>query len=160
MNAWYDQNTDIVGDTRVPKLSIYGDPDFEKMTAPQRRFYDKVMEIKADLDSMLPEGVTSIDNAVQIRKDLVERIQNASGVKGGVREVVKVSRILLSPVLMTLASPGPLLIQEETRYRNYLYIMSVSLKILHRYLQMWYPHCLHMLLWLWIIIIWERYWTR
>lgn len=81
VNAWYDQNTDIVGDTRVPKLSIYGDPDFEKMTAPQRRFYDKVMEIKADLDSMLPEGVTSIDNAVQIRKDLVERIQNASGGK-------------------------------------------------------------------------------
>lgn len=122
VNAWYDQNTDIVGDTRVPKLSIYGDPDFKKMTAPQRRFYDKVMEIKADLDSMLPEGVTSIDNAVQIRKDLVERIQNASGVKGGVREVVKsikdsfVSRVDDTGFSRTLIDSGGNEIQELPIY--------------------------------------------
>lgn len=85
---WFSENTVEKDGVRVPKASIYGEPEYKAMNEAQRRFYDAFMEIKQELDTFLPEGSTTLRNAVQIRKDIVERVQGAAGIKGGVKEVV------------------------------------------------------------------------
>lgn len=74
---WFQENTEIIDDERVPKKSIYGNKQFENLTPAQRKYYDRVMEIKEQLDSLLPAQYTTTFNTVKIRKDLIERLKGS-----------------------------------------------------------------------------------
>lgn len=81
--AWFDSNMEVVNGKRVPKLSIYENKAYRNINSAQKEFYDKIMEIKAKLDSYLPDKYTTLTNAVKIRKDLLERVKVSNGVKSG-----------------------------------------------------------------------------
>lgn len=81
--AWYDANTETIDGKKQPKASIYGNEDFKNLSDAKREFYDTIMEIKSELDSLLPEKYTSLLNTVKIRKDLIERVKSSKGVRDG-----------------------------------------------------------------------------
>ena len=81
--AWFNSNMEIVDGKKVPKLSIYGNKAYENLNSAQKEYYNKIMEIKAKLDSYLPNKYTTLTNAVKIRKDLLERVKASDGVKSG-----------------------------------------------------------------------------
>lgn len=85
--AWFNNNMETVNDKRVPKMSIYGNKQYQNLNAAQKEYYDKVMDIKARLDDNLPIGVTSLYNAVKIRKDLLERVKASEDVKSGGKQI-------------------------------------------------------------------------
>lgn len=85
--AWFDANMEIVNGKKVPKISIYGNKQYQRLNAAQREYYDTVMNIKSQLDSYLPEKYTTLTNAVKIRKDLLERVKSSNGVKSGAKQI-------------------------------------------------------------------------
>ena len=85
--AWFNANMEIVNGKKVPKMSIYGNKQYQRLNAAQKEYYDTVMNIKSQLDSYLPEKYTTLTNAVKIRKDLLERVKSSDGVKSGVKQV-------------------------------------------------------------------------
>lgn len=85
--AWFDANIEIVNGKKVPKMSIYGNKQYQRLNAAQKEYYDTVMNIKSQLDSYLPEKYTTLTNAVKIRKDLLERVKSSDGVKSGVKQI-------------------------------------------------------------------------
>lgn len=85
--AWFDANMEIVNGKKVPKMSIYGNKQYQKLNAAQKEYYDTVMNIKSQLDSYLPEKYTTLTNAVKIRKDLLERVKSSDSVKSGAKQV-------------------------------------------------------------------------
>lgn len=84
---WYDENTEIVNGERKPKLSIYENKDFARLNSAQKRYYNTIMGIKSQLDSFLPARVTSLYNAVKIRKDLIERVLSSDNITSGLKQV-------------------------------------------------------------------------
>ena len=87
--AWVDANMEIVNGKRVPKMSIYGNKQYQRLNAAQKEYYDTVMNIKSQLDSYLPEKYTTLTNAVKIRKDLLERVKSSDGVRSGAKQIWK-----------------------------------------------------------------------
>lgn len=87
--AWFDANMEIVNGKKVPKMSIYGNKQYQRLNAAQKEYYDKVMNIKSQLDSYLPEKYTTLTNAVKIRKDLLERVKSSDGVRSGAKQIWK-----------------------------------------------------------------------
>ena len=85
--AWFDANMEIVNGKKQPKLSIYGNPQYQRLTPAQKEYYDTVMNIKSELDSYLPERYTTLTNAVKIRKDLLERVKSSDSVKSGAQQI-------------------------------------------------------------------------
>ena len=85
--TWFAANMETVNGIRLPKKSIYGNKDFEKLTAPQKEYWETIMRIKSQLDSYLPDKYTTLYNAVKIRKDLLERVKASSGVKSGASQI-------------------------------------------------------------------------
>ena len=85
--AWFDANMEIVNGKKQPKLSIYGNSQYQKLTPAQKEYYDTVMSIKSELDSYLPERYTTLTNAVKIRKDLLERVKSSDSVKSGAQQI-------------------------------------------------------------------------
>lgn len=85
--AWFAANMEVVNGIRRPKMSIYASKEFASLAAPQREFYDTIMEIKAELDSYLPAKYTTLTNAVKIRKDLLERVKSSPNVKSGAKQI-------------------------------------------------------------------------
>lgn len=85
--AWFDANMEIVNGKKQPKLSIYGNPQYQRLTPAQKEYYDTVMNIKSELDSYLPERYTTLTNAVKIRKDLFERVKSSDSVKSGAQQI-------------------------------------------------------------------------
>ena len=85
--AWFDANMEIVNGKKVPKMSIYGNKQYQRLNAAQKEYYDTVMNIKSQLDSYLPEKYTTLTNAVKIRKDLLERVKSSDGVKSGAKQI-------------------------------------------------------------------------
>ena len=85
--AWFDANMEIVNGKKQPKLSIYGNPQYQRLTLAQKEYYDTVMNIKSELDSYLPERYTTLTNAVKIRKDLLERVKSSDSVKSGAQQI-------------------------------------------------------------------------
>lgn len=81
--AWFNANMEVVNGKKQPKMSIYGNKAYQNLSATQKEYYDKIMEIKAKLDSYLPDRYTTLTNAVKIRKDLLERVKSSDGVKSG-----------------------------------------------------------------------------
>jgi hypothetical protein len=87
--AWFDANMEIVNGKKVPKMSIYGNKQYQRLNAAQKEYYDTVMNIKSQLDSYLPEKYTTLTNAVKIRKDLLERVKSSDGVRSGTKQIWK-----------------------------------------------------------------------
>lgn len=87
--AWFDANMEIVNGKKVPKMSIYGNKQYQRLNAAQKEYYDTVMNIKSQLDSYLPEKYTTLTNAVKIRKDLLERVKSSEGVRSGAKQIWK-----------------------------------------------------------------------
>ena len=85
--AWFNANMEIVNGKKVPKMSIYGNKQYQRLNAVQKEYYDTVMNIKSQLDSYLPEKYTTLTNAVKIRKDLLERVKSSDGVKSGAKQI-------------------------------------------------------------------------
>lgn len=85
--AWFDANMEVVNGKKQPKVSIYGNKAYQNLNPAQKEYYNKVMEIKAKLDSYLPDKYTTLTNAVKIRKDLLERVKASDGVKSGSTQV-------------------------------------------------------------------------
>lgn len=85
--AWFDANMEVVNGKKVPKMSIYGNEQYQRLNTAQKEYYDTVMNIKSQLDSYLPEKYTTLTNAVKIRKDLLERVKSSDGVKSGVKQI-------------------------------------------------------------------------
>lgn len=54
----------------------YIQPAYANMTSSQKEFYEDFLELKEELDGMLPDHVTNLYNAVKIRKDLWQRIKD------------------------------------------------------------------------------------
>lgn len=81
--AWFDTNMEVVNGKKQPKVSIYGNKAYQNLNPAQKEYYNKIMEIKAKLDSYLPDKYTTLTNAVKIRKDLLERVKASNGVKSG-----------------------------------------------------------------------------
>ena len=84
---WYSKNLETVGNKRMPAMSIYGNKQYQSLNDAQKEYYDTVMDIKAQLDSYLPEKYTTLTNAVKIRKDLLERVKSSEDVKSGAKQV-------------------------------------------------------------------------
>lgn len=72
---------------RVPIKSKYGSKEFAKLSSIQKNFYNEMMAIKEQLDSYLPEGATTSNNAIKIRKDLLERVKGTKGLGGKGRQI-------------------------------------------------------------------------
>lgn len=85
--AWSDANMEIVNGKKVPKMSIYGNKQYQGLNKAQKEYYDTVMNIKSKLDSYLPEKYTTLTNAVKIRKDLLERVKSSNGVGSGIKQI-------------------------------------------------------------------------
>ena len=85
--AWFDANKETVNGKKVPKMSIYGNKQYQRLNAAQKEYYDTVMNIKSQLDSYLPEKYTTLTNAVKIRKDLLERVKSSDDVKSGTKQI-------------------------------------------------------------------------
>ena len=85
--SWFDANMEIVNGKKVPKMSIYGNKQYQRLNAAQKKYYDTVMNIKSQLDSYLPEKYTTLTNAVKIRKDLLERVKSSDGVRSGAKQI-------------------------------------------------------------------------
>ena len=85
--AWFDANMEIVNGKKVPKMSIYGNKQYQRLNAAQKEYYDTVMNIKSQLDSYLPEKYTTLTNAVKIRKGLLERVKSSNGVRSGAKQI-------------------------------------------------------------------------
>lgn len=85
--AWFDANMEIVNGKKVPKMSIYGNKQYQRLNAAQKEYYDTVMNIKSQLDSYLPKKYTTLTNAVKIRKDLLERVKSSDSVKSGAKQI-------------------------------------------------------------------------
>lgn len=86
-DAWYAANEERVNGNLMPKKSIYGNKQFQNLNTAQREYYDTVMNIKSQLDALLPKNYTTLTNAVKIRKDLLERVKSSDGVKSGAQQI-------------------------------------------------------------------------
>lgn len=85
--AWYNSNLEEIDGKRRPKLFIYGNKDFMNLSPAKKQYYDEVMTIKEELDSLLPDKYTSLLNTVKIRKDLLERVKASDSVKSGTKQI-------------------------------------------------------------------------
>lgn len=85
--AWFDTNMEIVNGKKQPKMSIYGNRQYQSLSGAQKKYYNTIMDIKAKLDSYLPDKYTTLTNAVKIRKDLLERVKSSGSVKSGAKQV-------------------------------------------------------------------------
>ena len=85
--AWYATHKEKVNGKSQPKRSLYGNKVFESLNEAQKTYYNKIMEIKSKLDSNLPDHYTTLNNAVKIRKDLLERVKSSDSVKSGAKQL-------------------------------------------------------------------------
>lgn len=84
---WYSDNMEIVDGKKQYKLSIYGNKSFDNLNKSQKEFYEIVMNIKSNLDLLLPEDYTKLTNAITIRKDLIERVKSSTSLTSGTKEI-------------------------------------------------------------------------
>ena len=85
--SWVRANTERVNGKMLPKMSLYANQAFSKLSEAQREYYNTVMDIKSKLDSYLPDKYTKLNNAVKIRKDLLERVKASDGIKSGIKQI-------------------------------------------------------------------------
>ena len=83
---WFQENMETVDGVRMPKKSIYESTEYKNLNAAQKEYYNTIMEIKADLDAMLPTNYTKLNSAIKIRKDLLERVKSSDGIISGAKQ--------------------------------------------------------------------------
>ena len=66
--------------TTIPKHSIYPSK-YSSLSDDKKSFYDEWMNLKNELDALLPNGATTLTNSIKIRKSGIERA--ASLIKHG-----------------------------------------------------------------------------
>lgn len=86
MNDWFIENRE--GDTLRPKKSIYASKQYMMLNKAQREYHKEFMNIKEELDKLLPPDVVSLEKTVMMRKDFLERVVKSSNIKEGVEQVV------------------------------------------------------------------------
>ena len=84
---WYMNHKETINGKSQPKRSLFGNKTFESLNEAQKTYYNKIMDIKSKLDSYLPDGYTRLNNAVKIRKDLLERVKSSDSVKQGTKQL-------------------------------------------------------------------------
>ena len=69
---------------RMPKKSIYGIIDFQKgWSAEQKEYYNAILDMKAEMDNMLPVGMQHLYLAPQVRKSITQAFdRNGRGAAG------------------------------------------------------------------------------
>lgn len=67
------------GNTYIPN-NRYLSEDYKKLSAPQRKYYDGIIEIKDELNKLLPFKARSGLRAPQVRKSTVERLFSGGNV--------------------------------------------------------------------------------
>lgn len=94
VSIWYENNMEVIDNKKVPKRDIYENKDYTTImeaktdvTTAQKKFLTTIFDIKKSLDSVLPENYTTLENAVKIRKDFVERAKSSSSIKSSAKEV-------------------------------------------------------------------------
>lgn len=83
---WFEQNSTKIGGKIIP-IDKYKNKDFANLSPAKREFYDTIMNIKGELDKLLPDNYTTENQAIQIRKDLIERVKSSSSIKAGGKEL-------------------------------------------------------------------------
>lgn len=63
--------------------------EYVRLDNAQKKYYDAVMEIKHDLDSMLPNNMRHLLNAPKIRKDFIERLEGDESLPNTIKEQLK-----------------------------------------------------------------------
>lgn len=71
---------DLGTQAKSPKVSLYANPAFTKMTAAQKAYYDTLMEVKQDMDKLLPRHRINPYLTPQIRKDYLEVMKSAESI--------------------------------------------------------------------------------
>lgn len=80
IESWLSKNREPDSEGNIiPKASIYRNRKYFDLSDEQREFHKKFLEMKQEFDEMLPSGATRLNNAIRIRKDLIERV-STSGV--------------------------------------------------------------------------------
>lgn len=69
--------------TEWKKTAMEEDKQFLALSSAQREYYDEWIDIKQELELLLPENVRNTYVAPQIRKQFVERVKNSSSFKEG-----------------------------------------------------------------------------
>lgn len=87
INDWFRENMETVNEQRIPKVSKYGNKDYQNLSPKYKEYHTKLMEIKERLDALLPDKFTKTNNAIKIRKDLLERVKQSKGAKGGAKQI-------------------------------------------------------------------------
>lgn len=72
---WVNDNTVQVGNKRVPN-NRWNTKDFDELSKVQQDFLREFIDIKEELEKLLPEKNRSIFRNIMIRKDLFERIKD------------------------------------------------------------------------------------
>lgn len=85
--AWFLANTEKINGIRKPKRTIYSNQAFNKLNVAQKNYWNTIMRIKDQLDSYLPKDYTTLNNAVKIRKDLLERVKASKDIKSGAKQI-------------------------------------------------------------------------
>ena len=71
---------------RIPNHK-YANQDFFNLSGPKKQFYETVMDIKRQLDDLLPDKMTKEFRAVQVRKDLIERVKSSRNLGQGTKTI-------------------------------------------------------------------------
>ena len=82
---WISNNTVTIeynGRTMNIPSPIKYPSKYSSLTSTQKEFYDKWMELKSELDALLPNNKTFLTNTIKIRKSGIERIKGTLSGKG------------------------------------------------------------------------------
>lgn len=95
LDAWYYNNTvEVIKNKylgtyeRVPSPSKYKSDALKSLSQPQRAFYNEMISIKRELDSLLPNGTTETFKAVQLRTTTTETILKSESVQQAIKTAV------------------------------------------------------------------------
>ena len=65
----------------LPKSNKYSNKAYTSLAPAQKTFYDKIIEIKQEVDALLPENKMNPYLLPQIRKDFLERLKESKSIK-------------------------------------------------------------------------------
>lgn len=81
LKTWIKKNSTIIEEESgyrrmIPSPTKYPSK-YNSFNATQKEFYDRWMEIKSELDSMLDAKATTLEDTIKIRRSLIERSKDA-----------------------------------------------------------------------------------
>lgn len=94
-----ERTTNGVLDKNKPKASLYLDKQYQKLSLTEKKFLAEFLELKQELDGMLPENATSNNRCIMILKDNIERMKSSnslSDVASIIKNAIKDSVVIRS----------------------------------------------------------------